>query len=317
MNEQRQGPIFIVGAPRSGTTLLQYMLGSHPRISIPTGESHFIIPLWRRRQEFGDLGNPENIRKVLAEMHRISPEFIETDLHGLRFDIHALTERFISEGRDSIPLIIRGLFELNAQGEGKPRWGDKTPYYVLHIETLLEMFPDAQIIHIIRDARDCVLSVLRRRWDLNVFNTFIAAELWKKYVERGLQAGHKLGPSRYHQLRYEDLLSDPKGIMEEVCGFIGEAFRDSVINFRRSTVPDTRTPLLSRPLQRENQGRWRSEMGLSQRMIVESVAGDTLLKCGYEISSNPKPLPKALRIIYRIHHRIMSSLNRKRRWSST
>ena len=57
-------PIFIVGAPRSGTTLLQYMLRSHPNISIPTGESHFFIPLLKNSKKYGDLNKLKNVKNV-------------------------------------------------------------------------------------------------------------------------------------------------------------------------------------------------------------------------------------------------------------
>lgn len=80
-------PIFIVGAPRSGTTLLQYILRSHPGISMPTGESHFMIPLYRNAGKFGDLRQIENVRRVLHEMYRISANFLDTDLQGMKFDI--------------------------------------------------------------------------------------------------------------------------------------------------------------------------------------------------------------------------------------
>jgi len=68
-------PIFIVGAPRSGTTLLQYMLRSHPNISLPTGESHFMIPLYRNAERIRRFKKVRNIRRVLEAMYQQSAEF--------------------------------------------------------------------------------------------------------------------------------------------------------------------------------------------------------------------------------------------------
>ena len=160
MASEQTGPIFIVGAPRSGTTLLQYILRSHPRISLPTGESHFFIPLYRNVRNYGDLSKRENIRLVLEAMYQQSADFLDTDLHGLTFNIGKLTDEFYAERRFSMQSIIAGLFEKNAAMEGKTRWGDKTPYYVLHIPKLLEWFPNGQIIHLIRDGRDVALSLI-------------------------------------------------------------------------------------------------------------------------------------------------------------
>ena len=178
-----KGPVFIVGAPRSGTTLLQYMLRAHPALSLPTGESHFFIPLYRHAAQYGDLSQADNVRRVLRAMEAQSAEFLYTDLHGLKFDVETLTREFVTEGRRTIRDIITGLFEKNAVGEGKPRWGDKTPYYVLHIPKLLEWWPDAQIIHIVRDGRDVALSMFARRHDFGAYNTYLAAKQWAQYVE--------------------------------------------------------------------------------------------------------------------------------------
>ena len=203
-------PIFIVGAPRSGTTLFQYMLRSHPNISLPTGESHFFIPLLRNADSFGDLNEVKNIKKVLQTMYTQSADFLDTDIHGISFDIERLSNEFKQEGRNSIASIISGLFEKNALGEGKQRWGDKTPYYVLHMKTILNKFPNAQFIHLIRDGRDCALSMFDRKHDFGVYNTFFAAKYWDIYIELGRQMGQELGNKTYHEIHYEDLIDNQK-----------------------------------------------------------------------------------------------------------
>lgn len=156
--------------------MLQYRLRNHPHISLPTGESHFFIPLYRNLESFGDLRQVDNIRRVLQAMHEQSRDFLETDLHGVKFDVDRLARELHAEGRHTMPAIISGLFEKNARGEGKSRWGDKTPYYVMHLPKLLEWFPDAQIVHLIRDGRDVALSLFGRQHDFSVYNTYFAAE---------------------------------------------------------------------------------------------------------------------------------------------
>lgn len=313
----KKRPIFIVGAPRSGTTLLQRMLRSHPRISSPTGESHFVIPLYRNASTFGDLGEKQNLRKVLQEMYRISQNFLDTDLHGMRFDIEKLAEEFHARHYDSIPAIISGLFEKNARGEGKSRWLDKTPYYILHLPKIRAMFPDSQIIHIIRDGRDCALSMIIRKYDLHVYNVYHAAKLWQQYVEAGQEWGNKLGPEVYFEFRYEDLLADQVATVQKICGFLGEEFSDSVINFQKSKDKKTKTPLLQKSLQQDNAEKWRRLMTHWQVSVFERTAGDTLMCNGYPINTTSiKHLPLPLRAAYRAHNRIAIWANhtfRKRR----
>lgn len=283
-----RGPVFIVGAARSGTTLLQYMLRSHPNLSLPTGESHFFIPLYQRRTELGDLGNVADLRKVLQQVYDSRREFFDTDLHGIRFDVERMVERLHAETRVTIPQVIAGIFEANASGEGKRRWGDKTPYYALHLPALLEMFPNAQVVHLLRDGRDCCLSMLERRKDLGVYNTYHAAYLWSRYVAAA-QAFGKQHPGTFFELRYEELLADPVRNVQALCDFLGEPFDPGVVHFKRAGQRG-QTPLVSQPLQTHNTEKWRRDMTHSQLRIFESKAGPTLVRNGYKLATGKDPL---------------------------
>lgn len=303
---QHNGPIFIVGAPRSGTTMLQYRLRNHPRLSLPTGESHFFIPLYNNQASFGDLSRLENIRAVLQAMYTQSRDFLEEDLHGLKFDADNLAKQFHAEGRHTMPAIISGLFEKNAQGEGKARWGDKTPYYVMHIPKLLEWFPDAQIVHLIRDGRDVALSLFGRQHDFGVYNAYFAAEYWESYVERGHALGKMLAPHQYFEMRYEDLLAKPEESMKTLCDFLGEAYSDTLFDTNSVETPG-KTPLVHQPIKADNAGKWRTRMTPGQIQAFESVAGNTLRQFGYELvtAGNPPSLP--VKAAYRLHNRLLTA----------
>lgn len=307
-----KGPVFIVGAPRSGTTLLQYRLRNHPRISLPTGESHFFIPLLAREAEFGDLRDAQNIARVLQAMHRQSKEFLETDLHGMKFDIGRLAMELAAEGRHSVAAIISGIFEKNALGEGKMRWGDKTPYYVLHLPTLLRWWPDAQFIHIIRDGRDVALSLLGRRHDFRVYNFFTAGEYWKRYVEKGHAHGSPLRPDQYLEVRYEALLADPEGTLRRICEFLGEEYLDKLLDVEAVDEPG-KTPLVHQPIKPDNAGKWRQKMTSLQVRVFEAAAGDTLSRFGYELATHEGPLFPGLATAYRLHNRIATAYWRQHR----
>jgi hypothetical protein len=298
-------PVFIVGAPRSGTTLLQYMLRSHPDISLPTGESHFIIPLLRSSSEYGDMRQPANIRRVLERMYAQSADFLDTDLHGIHFDIEELIPYLEGRACSSMEELISALFELNATGEGAKRWGDKTPYYVLHMKMLRERFPGAQFIHLIRDGRDCALSLIQRRHDFRVYNTFFAAKYWEIYVEIGRKTGKELGDSNYHEVRYEDLLEAPEKTMRNICSFLGEEYSDSLINFKKSE--DTgKTPLLRKPVQKGNKGKWRTQMTPGDIYTFERAVGATLRHCGYPITTDAKPLSLPVKAFWYLHNKTIS-----------
>lgn len=308
----QNGPIFIVGAPRSGTTLLQYMLRSHPRISLPTGESHFIVPLYREAASFGDLRNEENIKRVLDAMYRRNASFLDTDLHGMEFDAGVLARQLHARGVTTIPQLIRTMMELNANGENKHIWGDKTPYYSLHIPLILKMFPDARILHIIRDGRDCALSMLERGKDLDIHNIFHAASIWKQYVDAGQTAGRMLDSGQYYEFRYEDLLLSQLDVVSGICGFLGEDFNESIINYRKASGSG-KTPLLKQPIQEGNSEKWKKRMSQRQLRVFESVAGDTLLANGYTVTNRENLLSKPVTVFYKVHQRLASWQNQENR----
>jgi hypothetical protein len=304
------GPVFIVGAPRSGTTMLQYRLRNLPRISLPTGESHFFIPLLRNQTQFGDLSRVENIRAVLQAMHAQSRDFLETDLHGMRFDAGRLAAELHAQGRNSLPAIISGLFEINARGEGKARWGDKTPYYVMHMQKLLEWFPTAQFVHLIRDGRDVALSLFGRRHDFGVYNAYFAAEYWESYIEKGRAQARSLPSGQYLELRYEDLLAHPEETMRTLCAFLGEDYSAQL--FEVAPVDDPgKTPLVHKPLRADNAGKWRTAMTRAQIRAFEGVAGNTLRELGYELLTPARPPLLVEKAAYRLHNKMLAAYWRR------
>ncbi len=313
MTSKESRPIFVVGAPRSGTTLFQYMLRSHPGISLPTGESHFFVPLFRSRDEWGDLSDIRNVKRVLEEMMRRSKDFLLTDLHGVEFDIERISQEISSNGICSIPDIFDYIYTMNARGEGKARWGDKTPYYVLHMPMLQEMFPEAQFIHIIRDGRDCALSLLQRRDDFGVYNFHMAGRYWRQYIDKGRELGRKISKDQYLEVKYEDLLGSPKETMRKVMGFLGEEYDESLINFKKSKDPNSKTPLVARPISASNREKWKNKMSNWDIRVFESAAGAALAKAGYDIETSCEELPFFIRGGYRLHNNAVKRMRRRNR----
>ncbi|RMF40576.1 MAG: sulfotransferase, partial [Anaerolineae bacterium] len=146
-------PFFIVGHPRSGTTLLRFMLSSHPRLYIPeeTGFIPFLLP---RRMHHAPLSLAQT-RRLLARIARLNYLW-----DGLVDDLPAF---YAALPAPTLPVILDTLYRRQIAPFGAQRWGDKTPLYVQHIPLLADLFPGAQFIHIIRDGRDAALSA-RKKW---------------------------------------------------------------------------------------------------------------------------------------------------------
>lgn len=310
----QEKPLFIVGAPRSGTTLLLYMLRSHPRLFLPGDESHFFIPMYRRYGPAPQLDGVRDIRSLLQAMQKLRPVFFREFVDAGDTDLGQLARTLATEHPASLAQIIDALYRHLAQRAGKVRWGDKTPYYVQHLDTIDAMFPECQVVHMIRDGRDVALSMLARRHDFDVYNFYHAARYWEECVEAGRRSGHHLGPERYLELRYEDLLAEPRAQLERLCGFLHEPYSEDILDFERPEQMDSKllrtTPLVSRGLQQANVEKWRERMKPRQIAIFERAVPALLREYRYPVTTPAQPLSLPLRAGYRLHNRVRKWFNR-------
>jgi sulfotransferase family protein len=269
------GPILIVGCPRSGTTLLRDLLRAHPRITFPL-ESRVIPELYRGHGEPRDRAHA---RRIAADL--LGTWDIETWRLGLdpaELDHHR-----------SFAELTAQLYATWAKREGKPRWGDKTPMYVLELDTLLSLFPSAQVINVVRDGRDVGLSMMRQLWGPT--NPYTAALMWRRTVAAGRRAAARLPSSVFLSIAYERLLSDPVTELRRICDFLGESFAPEMLTPSRLPTPSGRPnpwpPHRELAIDSGNAGLWRTEMSAVDRSVFESVAGEELRLAGYALSSKP------------------------------
>jgi hypothetical protein len=268
-----ESPVFIVGCARSGTALLRNLLRSHSRLAFPS-ESAFLPTLYRG---FGDPRSDREARRLADRILR---------LRTVRTWGLLLTPDSLAHCRSYAELTSK-LYREVARREGKARWGDKTPVYVLHIPTLLEIFPAAKVIHIYRDGRDVALSWIAAGF--GPLNVLTAAEQWRHRVLTGRREGSRF-PGSYHEVRYEAILAEPEKTMRGVCEFIGEAFEEGVL---RPTPPQgvaSDAEIVS-----GNMDKWKRHMSPTQLSLFEGVAGDLLASLGYETYGSPARRPSRLR----------------------
>ncbi len=210
-------PIFIVGVPRSGTTLLRMMLNAHSKIAIAP-ETHFFRLFWANRYKYGDLSNKNNFKKLWNELVECK-YFKDLKLK----DVQKIYKRLL-DGERSYKSIFERLLKEYAKQNNKPRWGEKTPAHLLYLEIILSFFPSAKVIHIIRDPRDVALSFKKVPWGTN--DVFSVARIWNKYMSIADNFKDKI-----LEIRYEDLIANPESILRNVCDFIEERFEKQMLNF--------------------------------------------------------------------------------------
>ena len=280
-------PIFIVGCPRSGTTLLRDLLRAHPRITFPL-ESRVIPELYRSH------GEPRS----RAHARRIAADLLNT--WNIATWQLALEPSDLDHHRSFAGLTAQ-LYDTWAQREGKPRWGDKTPLYVLELDTLLALFPGAQVINVVRDGRDVALSLMRQPWGPT--NPYTAGLMWRGAVAASRRAAGRLPSSTFLSVRYESLLGNPESELRRMCEFLGESFDPSIVTPSRLPTPSGRPNPW--PAHRDaaidvaNLGHWTTEMSAAERSVFESVAGQELRLEGYDLTCAPRRLRMRERAAWR------------------
>jgi hypothetical protein len=291
----REGPAtampVIVGAPRSGTTLLRFMLDAHPQLAIPP-ETAFLrlAPELVERRVTG-----EEFAQTIIGFPESAPAWADfgIDEYEFRSALGRLSPFTVADG-------FRSFYRLYAARFGKSRWGDKTPLYCKAIGPIRDILPEARFIHIIRDGRDAALS-LRRMWFSPGEDVEAQAQYWRECVSSARDAG--LGRSDYLEVRYEELVEQPVRTLKEVCRFIALEFDDGMLGYHRR-APErlqehgTRlradgTPLVTReqrlaqvartmtPPDTSRAGVWRTEMPAAEQHRFAAVAGDLLEELGY------------------------------------
>lgn len=236
-----ENPIFIVGSPRSGTGLLRDLLRSHPRITFPP-ESHFLPLAWKI---WGETRGPEDT-EILARHLQEYPLVRRWNLTPDQFR-RPLVPTFAGA--------VSSLHESYARKEGKPRWGEKTPEYTLHIPLLSHLYPQAQFIHIVRDGRDVAMSFTAH--PSGSANLREGARTWQRFVLAGVRQARQLGPGRYFELRYEKLLQEPEQTMHEVLTWLNEDYCPEVL--RATRAPGIKAVSLSETeIVATNREKWRT-----------------------------------------------------------
>lgn len=292
-------PVFVVGCPRSGTTMLQLMLHAHPRIAIPP-ETRFLLAAYGDRRSYGDLGEPAN-RRRLAEWIVDG----KTAFGDLGLDPDAVIEE-ITAGPPTLGSALGIVFRAYARRFDKPRWGDKRPAYLNNLGPLLRLFPDAQIVNIVRDGRDCVASLGETPWQQGK-DVCHAISDWARAMDSSARARRSLPAGSYHEVRYERLVADPEPELREICRFLGEEYDPAMAEPAR--VADVAVPsrkswhrLTHEPVTTQRVGSWRERLAPWQITLCEAKLGGHLRELGYPLSDAGSPWWQGPGRVHHLHY---------------
>ena len=256
---------FVVGSARSGTTLVRMMLNAHSDIAVPP-ESRFVVELWHDQDEV-----EVAVFLRALEAHKRWPAW-ETSIDAVRAQLP-------DGARVSFPTAIESAYRAYARERGKSTWGDKTPRYVESIPLLARLFPDAKFVHQVRDGRNVALSYADVPFGPK--NVGKAASLWARRVIAGIRDGRPLGPTRYKELRYEDLVTDAEKSVKSLCAFLDVGYDPGMLDYTERARGDVldraaryNPNVTSKPMSKVRS--WEDDMPRIQVEAFEAVAGDLL-----------------------------------------
>jgi len=295
-----KSPVFIVGPSRSGTELVRSILNKHSGIYI-VGETHYFDDLRTRLDPTIEANQPAIVDGLLRIQNRPYGLPLTTD-NVLRSE---LVVRAASHA-GGIDSVFEAYCEMCAEHRGKVRWGEKTPRHIFRIEEILEGFPAAKIIIMVRDARSVIASY--RDWSAGIdklvargrltaedisresrrvrasYHPLVLGLLWNAAINCALRARRKHGSARIYTQQFENLIVNPREEIERLLWWLELPFEPDllevpVINSSYSNGGDSRTGF-----QQEAHSRWLDTLTESEVAVIQLVCARHLQRFNYKMT---------------------------------
>lgn len=278
-NSRNRAPVFVVGSPRSGTTLLYDMLLSAGGFAVYLGESSIFNLVAPR---FGNL-----------RVHRNRERMLKAWLGSKLFRVSGLTQaqieqKILSDCRNPGDF-LRLVMEEVAHQQGVQRWAANTPEEILYLPLIKKTIPNALVIHVIRDGRDVALSLSRKRY-IRPFpwkerEDLIGAGIyWDWIVEKGRQFGKQLGAD-YTEIHFEELVASPHETLARISEFICHDLDYLRIQqCALGSVARPNTSFKSETSAFNPLARWKRQFTPEQLIVFEGLVGNQLKDLGYPLA---------------------------------
>lgn len=283
--EMADYPIFLVGSQRSGTTLLRAMLTQSRSLHIPR-ETETIPAVSEYAADYGQFNHAYQRWFFIRDLQRSSATSRTDTFSAFDLSLEEAEAALLQAAPMDYAGAWRAIYTASAAKNGKARWGDKSPGYVMHVNWLANHFRDAVFVHIIRDPRDVVMSMRRAGWALSVRG---AAQWWRMRVMAGMSAGREIGNRRYLEVRYEDLIRDPSRELKAICKKVSLAYEERMLRYFRDPFLVNEGNrhlhmLLAEPVDPSRAYAWQREMPRRDVAEVETISADLMEKIGYEVT---------------------------------
>jgi hypothetical protein len=307
-------PVFVGGCPRSGTTLLRSMLNAHPDLAIPH-ETRFVVDAYRNRRAYGDLSDPAMAEKLA----RFVVKRRQSRIDRLDLTPEEIVE-VITAAPPTIGSKLAAPYAAHAAAQGKARWGDKRPHYVLNLDAVFAMFPGAQYVNIVRDPRSAVASINEMGANRNWYEDGIidGLDVWTRSQEEADRWSKRVGPEHFYELRYESLVEDPEGELAQLAAFLhlDPSGIESMLSYHETR--DVKAPklhkLVKKPVTTATVRRFETSLDSGEVALIERELAGAMRRYGYEPVASGVKVPDELEQRLRDRRKIVRT-RRVKRWA--
>jgi len=270
-------PVFVVGAERSGSTMLRLMLDRHPGLSFP----HQLEFMVEHMTDSGEMPDLDTYRELLKD----DPVFARS---GFRV-------------RSELGDYARVVADFLEQKRGLASIVGGTVHRDFH--RLRYLWPNARYIHLLRDPRAVARSCVAMGWDGNLWS---AVDRWLDAEVTWERLAEAIPSENTLTVRYESLVRDPRSELERICTFLNVPFDDHMLTFHRTST--------YAPISRQFADSWR-DLSPFQLSLAEHKLGSWLVRRGYLPTRPPRSAPNALeRVRLQVENRVRKAAFRKQRY---
>jgi hypothetical protein len=293
-------PVFIVGVGRSGTTPLQLALNMHPQLGVYGETQAFFVHL-----KFGAEAGEIRLERLLKYWGGIVTNYTP---HKDLLDSEEMRNQLAHA--PSYAQVMNLILGAIAARDGKNRWGEKSPAHIFRIAEIRACFPNAQIIHIVRDPRAVACSSIKAfsGGQFTDWNVYGSTRYWLRCFKIHLQQQPEASLGRYLLVRFEDFVTRPEATLQSISTFLGIDFAPEMLKAHQTAakyVPMDSSgnmpalhALTQKPLDASRADAWRRILTPEHAKLVERLAGRQMRTLGYECDSSRKHSSSQVNSVY-------------------
>ncbi|MCP4266929.1 MAG: sulfotransferase [Candidatus Brocadiaceae bacterium] len=293
MTEKHQldlSPIFIVGPPRSGTTLTAKILGRHSRLFMP-GETHFFDDIYYYKKKLGDPQEHESMEMVTNKLMTIYERYNEP-LDQIRLNKLSSDNSFVQEMKSTCNdycEIYTYFMERQMRHEGKSRWGNNTPRDIFNVDAILSFYPKAKFIICVRDVRDYLLSY-QNKWRITsndnvqrlkkLYHPVVTTLLWKSSVRLLPNIRAKIPEENLLVICYEELVRKPEETVHKICRMLEEEFEPNMLDVDNN---NSSLHIRGKGIFASSVGRWQGKLSNEEVYVAQLLTLKENRLLGYKL----------------------------------